>query len=96
MPPAGSPASTRLPLTGQYTTYSVRKGTDDPDYVPDSAATGSAWATGTKTYDNAVSVDTDGVPQRTLLELAKARGLRPVTSPPPSCRTPPRPCRSRT
>ena len=70
------PGIDALPLTGQYTTYSVRKGTDDPDYVPDSAATGSAWATGTKTYDNAISVDTDGVPQRTLLELAKARGLR--------------------
>jgi hypothetical protein len=38
--PAGQlPAIDALPLTGQYTTYSVRKGTDDPDYVPDSAAT---------------------------------------------------------
>jgi alkaline phosphatase len=65
-----------LPITGQYTTYSVKKGTDDPDYVPDSAATGTAWATGTKTYDNAISVDTNGAPQKSLLELAKAKGLK--------------------
>jgi alkaline phosphatase len=65
-----------LPLTGQYTTYSLSKSTGLPDYVPDSAATGSAWATGTKTYDNAVSVDLAGDPQITLLELAKANGLK--------------------
>ena len=65
-----------LPVTGQYTTYSLKKGTNKPDYVPDSAATGTAWATGTKTYDNAVSVDTNGVPKKTLLELAKKKGLK--------------------
>jgi alkaline phosphatase len=65
-----------LPLTGQYTTYSLSKDTGLPDYVPDSAATGSAWSTGTKTYDNAISVDLHGTPQQTLLELAKANGLK--------------------
>src|SRR6478752_1715540 len=65
-----------LPLTGQYTTYSLTRSTGLPDYVPDSAATGSAWSTGTKTYDNAVSVDLHGTPQRTLLELAKLNGLK--------------------
>lgn len=65
-----------LPLTGQYTTYSLSKATGLPDYVPDSAATGSAWSTGTKTYDNAVSVNLAGQPQQTLLELAKANGLK--------------------
>ncbi|KRF18781.1 alkaline phosphatase [Nocardioides sp. Soil797] len=65
-----------LPVTGSYTTYSLQKGTEKPDYVPDSAATGSAWATGTKTYDNAISVDTFGEPQETLLEWAKERGLK--------------------
>ncbi len=65
-----------LPLTGQYTTYSLSKADGKPDYVPDSAATGSAWATGTKTYDNAVSVNLAGKPQQTLLELAKANGLK--------------------
>src|SRR6478752_2427262 len=65
-----------LPLTGQYTTYSLTRSTGLPDYVPDSAATGSAWSTGTKTYDNAISVDLAGQPQQTLLELAKANGLK--------------------
>ena len=65
-----------LPLTGQYTTYSLSKDTGLPDYVPDSAATGSAWSTGTKTCDNAISVDLTGQPQQTLLELAKANGLK--------------------
>lgn len=69
------PGIDALPLTGQYTTYSLTKD-GKVDYVPDSAATGSAWATGTKTYDNAVSVDIRGKAQKTLLELAKKRGLR--------------------
>jgi alkaline phosphatase len=73
------PGIDALPLTGQYTTYSLYKdgaNKGKPDYVPDSAATGSAWATGTKTYDNAISVDIDNKPQATLLELARANGLR--------------------
>ena len=69
------PGIDALPLTGQYTTYSLTKD-GKVDYVPDSAATGSAWATGTKTYDNAVSVDIRGKAQPTLLELAKKRGLK--------------------
>ena len=44
--------------------------------MPDSAATGSAWATGTKTYDNAISVDVAGTPQDTLVEIAKANGRK--------------------
>jgi alkaline phosphatase len=73
------PGIDALPLTGQYTTYSLyREGEEKgkPDYTPDSSATGSAWATGTKTYDNAVSVDIDQVPQPTILEIAKANGLK--------------------
>ncbi len=69
------PGIDALPLTGQYTTYSLTKD-GKPDYVPDSAATGSAWATGTKTYDNAVSVDIHGKARRTLLELAKKKGYK--------------------
>src|SRR5690606_10985061 len=63
------PGIDNLPLTGQYTTYGLTK-EGKPDYVPDSAATGTAWATGTKSYDGAVSVDVDGRPQQTLLQLA--------------------------
>ena len=43
--------------------------------MTDSAASGSAWSTGTKTYNGAISVDIHGKPQKTLLELAKAAGL---------------------
>jgi alkaline phosphatase len=73
------PGIDALPLTGQYTTYSLYKDgalKGKPDYVPDSAATGSAWATGTKTYDNAISVDINGAPKQTLIEIAKANGLK--------------------
>lgn len=73
------PGIDALPLTGQYTTYSVHKDGDQkgkPDYVPDSAATGTAWSTGTKSYDGAISVDVNGNPHASILELAKANGLR--------------------
>lgn len=63
-----------LPVTGQYTHYSLDKD-GKPDYVTDSAASGTAWATGTKTYDGAISVDIKGKPHATLLEIAKANGL---------------------
>ncbi|TPF96043.1 alkaline phosphatase [Bifidobacterium sp. UTCIF-39] len=42
--------------------------------VTDSSASGSSWATGTKTYNNAVDVDVEGNPQLNLIELAKAAG----------------------
>src|SRR6185436_10639572 len=55
---AGRLSMDSLPLTGEYTTYAVQKGTADvPDYVTDSAASGTGWATGHKTYNNAISVD---------------------------------------
>lgn len=62
-----------LPLTGQYTHYSLDKN-GKPTYVTDSAASGSAWATGTKTYNGAIAVDIHGKEQKTLLELAKESG----------------------
>lgn len=64
-----------LPMTGAYTTYSVQRESPYlPDYVPDSAATGTAWATGYKSYDGAVSVRPDGTPEATILELARDAG----------------------
>ncbi|MFT3872878.1 MAG: alkaline phosphatase [Nocardioides sp.] len=69
------PGIDALPLTGSYTTYSLTKD-GAVDYVTDSAASGSGWATGTKTYDGAISVDIHDTDQPTLLELAKRRGLR--------------------
>ncbi|MCE4025492.1 alkaline phosphatase [Microbacterium sp. Au-Mic1] len=70
------PGIDALPLTGSYTTYSLDRKTGATDYVPDSAATGTAWATGAKSYDGAISVDIHGAAHDTLLELAKANGLK--------------------
>ncbi|RDI64336.1 alkaline phosphatase [Nocardia pseudobrasiliensis] len=63
-----------LPLTGSYTHYSLDKKTGKPDYVTDSAASGTAWATGTKSYNGAIGVDITGAPQTNLIEIAKANG----------------------
>ncbi len=75
---AGRLSMDALPLSGQYTTYAVQRGTADvPDYVTDSAASGTGWATGHKTYNNAVSVDpVTGAPLPTILEAAQAGGFR--------------------
>lgn len=70
------PGIDSLPLTGQYTTYALNKSTGGPNYTPDSAATGTAWATGTKSYNGAISVDVNGVAQKSLLQIAKANGLK--------------------
>ena len=66
-----------FPLTGDVTTYSVLEADPSkPDYVPDSAATGTAWATGVKTSDNRVST-TAGTDQdlKTILEYAQEGGF---------------------
>ncbi|KEA52235.1 alkaline phosphatase [Mangrovibacter sp. MFB070] len=64
-----------LPLTGQYTHYSLDKQTHKPDYVTDSAASATAWSTGVKTFNGALGVDVNSKPHPTILELAKAAGL---------------------
>ena len=72
---AGQLALDTLPLTGAYTTYSVeREAPHRPDYVPDSAATGTAWATGHKSYDGAISVNPEGTAVPSILELARDAG----------------------
>src|SRR5690242_19255367 len=74
---AGRLAMDTLPLTGAYTTYSVQKADPRlPDYVTDSAASASGWATGHKTYNGAISVLPDGRPTPTILEIAKTAGFR--------------------
>jgi alkaline phosphatase len=67
-----------LPSTGAYTTYSVDEHDPErPDYVPDSAATATAFATGVKTSDKriatAAGTDED---LKTVLELAQERDMR--------------------
>jgi len=67
----------KLPLTGAYTTYAVQKDNPAlPDYVTDSAASGTGWATGHKSYNGAISVLPNGRPLPTILERAKAAGYR--------------------
>lgn len=63
-----------LPFTGSYTHYSLDKNSQLPNYVTDSAASATAWATGVKTYNGALGVDVFEKPHKTLLELAKENG----------------------
>ncbi|GHF51542.1 alkaline phosphatase [Streptomyces mashuensis] len=65
----------KFPMTGAYTTYSVDKN-GKPDYVTDSAASGTGWATGHKTVNGRIS-KTPGTdrPMTTILELAQKNGL---------------------
>jgi alkaline phosphatase len=73
----GRLAMDTLPLTGAYTTYAVQKDNPAlPEYVTDSAASGTGWSTGHKTYNGAISVLPNGKPVPTILELAKAAGYR--------------------
>ena len=71
----------QLPLTGAYTTYALQE--TNParvEYVTDSAASGTAWATGFKTSNGRVSsVAGSGstvTSYTTILELAQNAGLR--------------------
>ncbi|WP_431035005.1 alkaline phosphatase [Streptomyces sp. P6-2-1] len=62
----------KLPVAGQLTTSPH----DPKAVVTDSAAAASAWATGEKTYNGAISVDVDGNRLATLGQQAKAAGRR--------------------
>jgi alkaline phosphatase len=67
-----------LPFTGTVTTFALQEGDPSkPDYVTDSAAGGTAWATGKKTSNGRISTSakTDQ-PLKTILELAKELGYR--------------------
>src|SRR5262245_36696763 len=74
----------RLPFTGFQTTWSLKPGAAPylPDYDPDSAATGTMWATGQKTIDERISQGPStalNVPGRnlpTVLERAQKAGMR--------------------
>lgn len=75
----------RLPFTGFKTTWSVKPADAPPyppDYDPDSASTGTMWATGKKTIDERISqgpssaVTVPGQNFQTVLEIAKKQGKR--------------------
>jgi alkaline phosphatase len=67
-----------LPMTGAYTTYSIRENDPAlPDYVTDSAASGTAWATGRKTSNGRISTSArSDEDMKTILEIAQERGMR--------------------
>jgi alkaline phosphatase len=75
---AGRLSMDALPFTGSATTYSLLEA--DPskiDYVTDSAAGGTAWATGHKTSNGRISTEAGtnrALP--TILELARKLGFR--------------------
>ncbi|HET7094089.1 MAG TPA: alkaline phosphatase [Thermomicrobiales bacterium] len=66
----GRLAMDRLPHVGMMSTLCV----DPASFVTDSAAAATAIATGVKTANGAVSVDLDGAPHPTILELARRSG----------------------
>ncbi len=75
----------RMPFTGFDTTWSLKpaaKAPYLPDYVPDSASTGTMWATGEKTIDERISQgpssaeNVPGVNLKTVLEIAQKRGMK--------------------
>ena len=59
---------TQFPVVGVASTYSITNG------VTDSAASGTALASGVKTYNGALGVDTDTIPVYGLANWAKAAG----------------------
>ena len=70
-----------LPLTGAYTTYALQESNPSLiDYVTDSAASGTGWATGFKTSNGRVSsiAGTGAAVTRydTILELAQKAGFK--------------------
>ena len=65
----GSLHMERLPVGGLLTTFASNR------LVTDSAASGTAFATGHKTYNGAISVSPDKEPLKTVLEYAEERGL---------------------
>ncbi|WP_169946310.1 alkaline phosphatase [Microbispora sp. H11081] len=66
----GQLAMDKLPVSGQLSTSPH----DPKTAVTDSAAAATAWATGKKTYDGAISVDVKGKPLPILGRQAKAAG----------------------
>lgn len=75
---AGRFALDGLPFTGSYTTWSVQESApNQPNYVPDSAATGTAWATGSKTSNGRISTTASSDRDlKTIVEHARERGYR--------------------
>jgi len=59
----------RFPVAGLHKAYSAN------DLITDSAAGATAFASGIKTYNGAIGVNTDSMPVKTILEQAEEKGL---------------------
>lgn len=59
----------QFPIVGIHKSYSAE------DLITDSAAGATAFASGKKTYNAAIGVDTDTISLKTILEEAEARGM---------------------
>jgi alkaline phosphatase len=81
---AGKMNIDKLLFTGFKTTWSLKPGASPykPDYDPDSASTGTMWATGQKTIDERISQGPSsaetvlGTNLKTVLEIAQEQGKR--------------------
>ena len=82
---AGRMSVDKLPITGFDTTWSVKPAASaryKPDYDPDSASTGTMWATGEKTIDERISQGpsaAETIPGKnlpTILEKAQKAGKK--------------------
>src|SRR5258708_32920559 len=73
---SGRLALDTLPFTGSVTTYALQESDPSkPDYVTDSAAGGTAWATGKKTSNGRISTSAKpDRPFKTILALGKEAG----------------------
>ncbi len=69
------PGIDALPVTGQYTHYSLDRETGLPNYVTDSAASATSFASGIKTYNGAIGVDLRGQPHASIMTLASKAGM---------------------
>lgn len=61
---------------GTVRTWAVERGSDHPELVTDSASAATAWSSGVKTYNAAIGVDAFGAVVPTIMEQAKAAGMR--------------------
>lgn len=57
----------------KYTGYAKTQSSDN--YITDSAAGGTALASGHKTYNKAIGVNPDSIPVKTVLEMAEEKGM---------------------
>lgn len=72
---AGKLNMERLTYTGAVATYAVEKDSAQPALVTDSASSATAWASGVKTYNAAIGVDSYEKRVVTMMEQAKAAGF---------------------